>query len=287
MRYVIIRDDDTNALTPVACLERLYRPFLERGLPVNLAVVPEVRTDARLPDGRPEGFLPPNAVAKAGETAPLAESVELVSYLHANPGYRVAQHGCYHDYFEFDRTDRAEIARRLDLGAQRLREAGFADVRAFVAPHDKLSRAAYEEVARRFRVISTGWFEWRRLPRRWWPLYVLKKISGRPHWRVGRTRLLSHPGCLLSYMQPYETMLESIRRAVSRRRITVLVTHWWEYFRDGVPDERFIRVLHETAEFLASQPDICVTTFDALVSRRPKRAPGAAAPVPAAVAVPE
>ena len=27
MRYVIIRDDDTNALTPVECLERLYRPF--------------------------------------------------------------------------------------------------------------------------------------------------------------------------------------------------------------------------------------------------------------------
>ena len=31
MRYVIIRDDDTNALTPVECLERLYRPLLERG----------------------------------------------------------------------------------------------------------------------------------------------------------------------------------------------------------------------------------------------------------------
>ena len=35
MRYVILRDDDTNALTPVDCLERLYRPFLNRGLPVN------------------------------------------------------------------------------------------------------------------------------------------------------------------------------------------------------------------------------------------------------------
>ena len=42
MRYVILRDDDTNALTPVACLERLYRPFLDRGLPVSLAAIPEV-----------------------------------------------------------------------------------------------------------------------------------------------------------------------------------------------------------------------------------------------------
>lgn len=42
------------------------------------------------------------------------------------------------------------------------------------------------------------------------------------------------------------------------------MTHWWEYFRDGVPDEKFIAVLHQVADYLASQPDICVTTFRAL-----------------------
>ena len=59
MRTVIIRDDDTNALTPVDCLERLYRPFLVRGLPVNLATIPEVRTDVRLPNftSRPEMYI--------------------------------------------------------------------------------------------------------------------------------------------------------------------------------------------------------------------------------------
>src|SRR5262245_24658437 len=206
MRYVIIRDDDTNALTPVDCLERLYRPFLARGLPVNLAVIPEVRTDVRLPNGRLEGFLPRRPSPSLGATVPLAVNAELTAYLSANPLYHVVQHGCYHDHFEFDLHDRHEVARRLDLGAQRLREAGFADVNAFVAPHDKLSRVAYQEVARRFRVLSTGWFEWRRVPRAWWPRYVLKKFLRQPHWRVGRTRLLSHPGCLLSYTRPLETM---------------------------------------------------------------------------------
>src|SRR6185503_21362603 len=57
MRYVILRDDDTNALTPVECLERLYRPFLDRNLPVNLAVIPDVSTNALTPDGKTEGFL--------------------------------------------------------------------------------------------------------------------------------------------------------------------------------------------------------------------------------------
>jgi len=38
--------------------------------------------------------------------------------------------------------------------------------------------------------------------------------------------------------------------------LTVLVTHWWEYFRDGHPDEPFIDFLHDTAEYLAHNPEI-------------------------------
>jgi len=51
MRYVILRDDDTNALTPIECLETLYRPFLARGLPVNLATIPEVRVSIKASSG--------------------------------------------------------------------------------------------------------------------------------------------------------------------------------------------------------------------------------------------
>src|SRR5690606_11920466 len=101
----------------------LYRPFLDRGLPVNLAVIPEVRTDVRLPDGRFEGFL----IARTGdepETLPIGENRRLLSYLNDNAGYHVVQHGCHHDYFEFESADRAEIHRRLDHGTRRLMEAG-------------------------------------------------------------------------------------------------------------------------------------------------------------------
>ena len=58
MKYVIIRDDDTNALTPIECLETLYRPFLERSLSVNLATIPNVRSDVFLPNGNLKGSLP-------------------------------------------------------------------------------------------------------------------------------------------------------------------------------------------------------------------------------------
>ena len=61
-------------------------------------------------------------------------------------------------------------------------------------------------------------------------------------------------------------MLNAIVRQINDSKVTVLVTHWWEYFRDGKPDEPFIAFLHETASYLATHPDIKVITFDDLVS---------------------
>lgn len=266
MRYVILRDDDTNAFTPVECLERLYRPFLDRGLPVNLATIPEVSTQATNGDGRLEGFL----FARNGTpspTMPIGTNRPLVAYLLANDGYHIVQHGYHHNYLEFDCPARAEVERRLDQGTQRLVEAGFPEPQTFVAPYDRLSRVSMKAVKQRFRVLSTGWFELRRLPFSWWPGYAIKKLRHVAHWQVGRTLLLSHPGCLLSYHRDYDTILRSVKDHVQTSPLTVLVTHWWEYFRSGKPDEPFIELLHETASYLASEPGLKIISFDDLVFR--------------------
>src|SRR5688572_20245364 len=142
MPTVIIRDDDTNALTPVECLETLYRPFLDRGLPVNLATIPNVRTNVRIPTGEYEGFLSVTPDARRGltsETLPISSNTELTDYLKSNPQFRIVQHGCYHDYFEFDERDAAAVARRLEHGRTQLQQAGLGAPRSFVAPYDKLS----------------------------------------------------------------------------------------------------------------------------------------------------
>src|ERR1041385_2623929 len=124
MRYVVLRDDDTNALTPVDCLDRLYRPFLKCDLPVNLAVIPEVSTNARMVNGLPEGFL-----LAAGRTererVRMEPKGELTRYLLSEPRFVVAQHGCHHDYCEFDLGDQGEAAARLDHGREILLKAGF------------------------------------------------------------------------------------------------------------------------------------------------------------------
>ncbi|HEY6167774.1 MAG TPA: DUF2334 domain-containing protein [Verrucomicrobiae bacterium] len=266
MRYVILRDDDTNAFTPVECLERLYRPFLERGLPVNLAVIPNVRTDVTSPEGCPEGFLS-GCNHAPGHATPIGSHEKLVRYLLDNPGYHVAQHGYHHEAFEFDRPDAPELRRRLEHGSRLLIGAGFAKPQTFVAPHDRLSRAGWREVARQFRVFSTGWFEWRRVPGSLWPGYLLKKALRRQHWRAGRTIFLNHPGCLLSRRRPYASMLEAVKQSIASRRLTVLVTHWWEYF-PGRPDEAFIGILHQVANHLAGESDAKVVSFDDVAAGR-------------------
>jgi hypothetical protein len=268
MKYVIIRDDDTNALTPIECLERLYRPFLDRGLPVNLATIPNVNTEALHCDGGTELFLLAKK-APAPKYLPIACSVKLVEYLHANPGYRIVQHGCRHEFVdgktEFDRDDRSDICARLEEGTRCLLEAGFPKPRAFVAPYDRLSRTSHQAVAERFSVLSTGWFEWRRLPVSWLPQYGLRKLTAQNHWRVNGTILLTHPGCHLSYHRPLASMLDEIKASVDSRRLTVLVSHWWEYFRDHKPDDAFIGVLHETAAYLAARRDVRVISFTDLL----------------------
>lgn len=268
MKYVIIRDDDTCALTPIECLETLYRPFLDRGMPVNLATIPNVRSDVFYPKGslvgEPEGFLVAAKGVKPG-TYPIGSNEKLVQYLRANPGYKIVHHAYRHEFVngnpEFDIDDAEDIARRLDAGAECLREAGLGRPATFVAPYDRITRASYMELAKRFALVSTGWFELGRTPVSWWPRFFLRKIQRRNHWRVNGLTLLSHPGCLLSYHHAPETILPAIINAIAERNLTVLVTHWWEFYREGEADQRFIKVLHETADYLGTRKDVKVISF--------------------------
>jgi hypothetical protein len=264
MHYVIVRDDDTNALTPADCLERLYRPFLDHGMPVNLAVIPNVRTDITYGRNILEGFL----LHRNGTTErmlPIGRNTELVQYLRSQPLFHVAQHGYNHEFIhgdcEFEQHHRQEITRRLDQGSRLLVEAGFAQPETFVAPYDRFTRTSIAEVSRRFRVISAAWYEFGKLPYGWWPRYLFRKAARNPHWRIGNTILLSHPPCFLSARRPYATMLREIQSSIASRRLTVLVTHWWEFFPDRQPDKAFIGVLHQLAEWIAASDDFRVVTF--------------------------
>ena len=56
-------------------------------------------------------------------------------------------------------------------------------------------------------------------------------------------------------------MLDEIIRSIESRQLTVLVTHWWEYFPDGKPKEDFIRVLAPDGRVSRLAGDIKVVSF--------------------------
>jgi hypothetical protein len=262
---VIIRDDDTCGLTPVSCLETLYRPFLDRELPVTLATIPNVATDTKMPDGQLEGFIRNGRVLEESPKAvALGDHPELVEYLKSNPGFQIAHHGMTHEYFEFASTDVDELEVRLMGGMACFDQAGFPQPKAFVAPYDQYSVEALRVLANHFDVFSTGWFDRRNLPLSWLPGYVLKKLTRRRHWDAGGMKLLTHPGCLLSYQKDLGTMFETVQRAVRGGELTVLVTHWWEYFDGGEVNKPFIAELHKVARWLAEDPDVEVVSFEDL-----------------------
>lgn len=271
MRTVLIRDDDANGTTPPDWLELLYRPFLQRGWRVNLSVIPEVRTDVRLPDGRLEGFLHGPCAGEPGTLA-LGTNRALVSYLRGEPGYHLALHGLHHDFpggrFEFDRDDVADLEARVQRGLARFEEAGLSRPCTFVAPQDRMSRVAMDLVARHFPVVSGSWYDLRRVPWRWWPAYVVqKKVLRRDRFRLGGALFLGHPGCRFRPDRDPEEARRAVLAHVAAHDLTVVVLHHWEFFPNGREDPARVRALHSLVEDIAAFPGSRVVAFRDLVRR--------------------
>ncbi len=260
MKYVVLRDDDTHALTPVNYLEQLYRPFLDRGMSVGLATIPHVDTRITLANGQAELYL--RVKNELGEgRIPIGRNKPLVDYLRANPGFEILQHGCHHNFHEFACEDPSVIIEKLEEGNKLLLEAGFEKPTTFVAPHDRFSRVGLHEVAKRFRVISAFWFELRKLSPLWWPNYAFKKFFSMAHWQVGNLKLLTHPGSLVTHTYAYDSILPRIKENIARRKLTVIMTHWWEFYRENRPDDALIDVLHQIANYLATDPNVKMVSF--------------------------
>jgi Uncharacterized protein conserved in bacteria (DUF2334) len=267
MKYVILRDDDTNGTTPVKWLEPLYRPFLERGFPVHLATIPYVRTDVRRSDGDIERYL---FGERAGRLSfvPIENNADMLDYLRHEIEYVPVMHGLTHEFIngdsEFFRDEASDIASRLEQGLAHFRAANLGWPRVFVAPQDRLTRASFREVMKRFSILSTRSLSLDILPRRYWPTYLRSRAFGRnKHIHNGSSTVLTHPGCILSNTKPLDGMLDRLLRIIHAQDVTVVVSHHWEYFdHDGLMNESFVAVLHAFAEYLSKAHEVRVVRMD-------------------------
>jgi len=280
MKYVLIRDDDINYFTKTEWLEDLYGPLLERGLPVNLSVIP--RTKCNLPLGDPrsiyrarehmenEPFIPPEWRGK-GDEFETGENRRLVDFLRSFSNIEVAQHGFAHEYVrgerEFASNDINYLDGRIRGGRDMLKKAFGRDVNFFVSPWDYLSGTALMRLKKAgFLGISLY-----KVFREMRPPFFQSLFSCREKGALsifGKFLIVTHPGYLFSRFNAASEIRDRVDEALAKADVVVVVNHHWEYFFDwGGRDEVFFNTWTTFRDDLLKRDDIEFLNFTTLYHR--------------------
>lgn len=233
---IVLRDDDANATTDPERLERTYAPLLERGIPINFAVIPRASLDVKDPDGQAEGFLdvvPDGADSYAELTAdsPIAAWFRAHEDL-AEPLLHGLTHERYRDGTEFGALAGQEAAERIDEGREILTGALGRAPTGFVAPWDTVSKAAIVAAVRALDVVSTGWVSPARLPVSAWPAHFAERLRKSAVIPVDRGWILRHAGCRIIGGTDPNQVARIVDDLSRQPRVSVLVLHHWHFWGD-------------------------------------------------------
>jgi hypothetical protein len=271
MTLFLIRDDDANATTDPARLERAYAPLLDAGCPLTFSVIPSVGLDTLAPDGRPERFLPPDLAGPPVDVVLRAGS-PLAVWLRADRAQRgVAQHGLDHRRVrgrtEFGALERREAYARMLVGRDLLTEALGAAPLGFVAPWDALSRGSLQAAVELFPVVSTSWLDRDRLPVHWWPAHAAERLQRSERLRLGGSMVLRHRGGPIGPETAPADVPAILDQLAHRAEVAVIMLHHWMFWETPEPHP----VVRALARALASRRTVGLRELAAQVSR-----PGAA-----------
>ncbi len=241
MPRIIFRDDDTSYFTPPQRLEAIYGRLWEAGLPVCLAVIPMVYADTRVywTDGNPHDPSIPPPFRGRDQCFSILDNPELGDFLNEKAAAGLAEiclHGYTHVFYEFTTHDRALIRRKLERGLALLNQAfPAANVRTFIAPYDRLSPAAMEELIAAGFHISTQSLNLAPLP-------ALPQLAGQgaAAMRGGQT-LFVCDDYLFTYKRDPAQSLVRARAAMAGNELTIICNHYWMFYhpwrdRPNVPD---------------------------------------------------
>ncbi len=230
MRTIIFRDDDTSYFTTPGRLEAVYGRVWEAGLPVCLAVIPEVFGDTRVywTDGNPHDPGIPPAYRGTERSYSILENAELCAFLNEKAAAGLAEiclHGYTHTFYEFITHDRPLIRKKLAEGAALLERAfPAASIKTFVPPYDRISPAALRELIERGFHIST-------MSLNLAPLPDLPQIAGFAAGEIRRGQALYVcDDYLFTYKRLPAESLVLARAALARAGLTIVSNHYWMFF---------------------------------------------------------
>ena len=269
MPTIIFRDDDTSYFTTPQRLETVYGRVLEAGLPVCLAVIPAVFGDARVywTDGNPHDPGIPPAFRGTPACYSVLENRELCAFLNelaAQGLVEICLHGYTHAFYEFITHDRAVIQRKLDAGLALLERAfPAARVKTFIAPYDRLSPVALEQ-------LIAGGFHISTMSLNLAPLSDLPQIVGFAAGEIRRGQMLYIcDDYLFSYKRAPAESLKLARSALAGNALTIISNHYWMFFhpwRDE-PNPADMAAWNAFLDDVLAADGPAVTSFSAFAAR--------------------
>lgn len=264
MPTIIFRDDDTSYFTSPQRLEAIYGRLWDAGLPVCLAVIPMVYADTRVywTDGNPHDPSIPPPFRGRDECFSILDNPELCDFLNAKAAAGLTEiclHGYTHCFYEFITHDRALIRRKLEHGLALLNEAfPAAKIRTFIAPYDRLSPAAIEELIAAGFHISTRSLNLAALP-------ALPQIAGHGAAAItARRALFVCDDYQFTHRRDPAQSLLMARAALEENDLAIICNHYWMFYHRwrGRPNAPVYAAWNSLLDNVLAGETHQVTTFD-------------------------
>jgi len=223
-------------------LNTVYGFLFEAGIPLNFSTIPAVNGAAKTlsHETKKETYEPflPKHIAGEDRNYAISENISLTQTLRSITSNEFLLHGYEHSgqggQCEFEARDSCQLEKKLNKGIEIFSDAFGKKPDTFVAPQDKYSFEAIELIKQYFNTLSLGWLDKLRLPMSCLPAYYGMKLRQKSHIKYGDLLLTEHPGCHYSRFHSREKCDPILDRYISNNLFTVIVTHHWEFFEDGI-----------------------------------------------------
>jgi len=247
VKYAVIRDDDINFFTSPKILDELYREIFVMRIPINLSVIPCVRTNIEIKDNpyskfdglKFEPFIQREYHGK-DLFFPVYENYELVEFIkNMKENVEIIQHGFSHSPNEFSSTNVNELERKITNGRKILKEAFGVIPDFFSAPYDDYSPISLALLRRYFHGATYGKFTLKnvlslrygtKIPFNMIPDYVSAINGGDTFFINDNFLLLGHKGISINPFEDVDRFVYSIKGHLNKQKIVVIMQHCWEYF---------------------------------------------------------
>ena len=230
---ILVRDDDLNATTDPAVIERIYAPLLDAGIPIGFATIPSAALDTRAPDGQRERWLHRD-VADSPALALMTDQTPIARWLRKNEGrVDVLLHGLTHrrgvDGTEFGALGEAQAHHRITQGIDILQRACGRRPAGFVPPWDRASRGTLQAIDATLPFVSLGWVSMKTLPLRAWWAHRMERAQRREVIPLRKSWVLRHRGGHIGGHTNPADVPSLIDAASEGARLAVIVLHHWMF----------------------------------------------------------